>query len=609
LQNFKLKLLKLFFLLFTILLFNSCANIVAPSGGLGNQTPPIVKNASINQAQTNFSDNKITLEFDKFMNRNSVTENIIIAPTTKFSHKWNAKKITISFAENLKENTTYSIQIGGAFSDFYGNIAKEPFFIYFSTGNIIDTGKIEGRIITEKPEGFYIFCYILDDFSDEIDDFSNENLNDCSVSNSEINIDFLTQIPDYKVQIGTNGNFTVPALKDGNYRVIAVKDVDRDGTVTQLKDTVGLPIFDSKIQNGTSDFVQIIPSKIVDIMPPEVFDLRAKNQNEISVIFSEQIILDSFDINSVFLTQRDDTNRWFPAAFYVENPNEIKEITLAFRESLKSEKLYNLNFDSTKNHTVRDLSGNILVLPIKNNLVVSTDSVPFPLTVKNFPIPDSAKNISTDTNFILTFSNPIVFNSEYKNEENINEIFANKIKLFDNSKKLELNFSQPQIYSISKSNKISFVPKQKLEPQKMYKIEINCSDLVDIWENILVDTLTVLNFETARQRNFSRFSGQVVADFSDCNFPKYLKIKLKSGRENSVEYIAKIGADNTFLFPQILAGEYEILYFCDLNENGKFDLGSLIPFEFSEPFSIIEQTVTIRERWNLDDFPIEIFRR
>ena len=580
----KLLFFKLIFLLLIIFLFNGCANIVAPSGGEGDKTPPVVKNASIKQAQTNFSDAQIALEFNKFMNRNTVAENIIISPTTRFLCRWKGKKVSIIFSDSLKENTTYSIQLGGAFSDYFGNVAKEPYFIYFSTGDIIDTGKIEGKIITEKAEGYYIFCYIIDGFASDsaIDTASTD-------STDEIKIDYLTKIPDYKVQIGTSGNFTIPALKDGKYRVIAVRDADKDGLVTQIRDTIGVPVFDPVVQNGVSDFVQIIPNQIIDIIPPEVIDLSAVSQNEVVIIFSEQILLDTFDAPSIYLSYRNDTNRIEPAAFYVDNPDNIKEINLAFKESIKSEKPYNINLDSAKSQAIRDASNNFLVLPIKNILLVDTDSVPPQTTVTAFPISDLAKNINVDTNFVITFSNPVILSDD----------ISNKIKLFKDSMELELLYSQPF------SNQIAFIPKQKLEEQAMYRFEINCSDLRDIWDNILVDTSNILNFETGRQAIFSHFNGKII-DSNQCDFPRYLRIKSKNEQGKSVEYTAKIGADNTFSFPRILPGEYSIMYFCDLNENGKYDFGSLHPFAFAEPFALIEQTVTIRARWSIDDYIIEI---
>ena len=582
---------KIIFLFLIALFFSSCASIVPPTGGEGDKTPPIIKNASIKQAQTNFSDNKITLEFSKYMNRGSVNESIIISPTVRYSHKWNAKKITINFPDALRENTTYSVQLGGTFSDILGNAAQEAYFIYFSTGDMIDTGKIEGKIITEKPEGYYIFCYIIDDFNAEnLDDNTVGDISDNS-SIDEIKIDYLTKIPDYKVQIGTTGNFTVPALKDGKYRVIAVKDVDKDGLVTQIKDTVGVPVFDPIVNANNNNFVKIIPSQIVDIISPEIINLSAATQNEVAITFSERIILDSFDINSIYLTQRDDTtNRWYPAAFTVDNPNEIKEIKLFFSESLKSAQIYNINLDSAKNHTIKDANNNPLLLPIKKNLIVSTDSVPQALTVKTYPITDAAKDINIVPNFVLTFSNPIIFSDD----------LASKIKLFKDSKEIELNFSQPF------SNQIIFTPKQILEENKMYRFEINCSDLRDIWDSVLVDSLKVLNFETGKQKVFSHFNGKVIIASKKCNYTHYLKITQKSEQGKPIEYTTKIREDNTFSFPKVLPGTYTIMYFCDINENGKYDYGSLFPFEFAEPFILIEQTITIRERWSVDDYTVEI---
>jgi len=225
------------------LIICSCANIVAPSGGEGIKTIPVVVNCSAENGSINYVPKQIKIDFNSYMNRSVVIENLQITPTIKYSFKWNAKTLTITFTEELKQNTTYSISISGKYSDHYGNVAESPFYSCFSTGDIIDSCKIEGIVYTENTTNYYAFCYIFRE-----------------------DIDYLNDKPDYKMLIGANGTFVIPALKDGKYIVLAVKDVDKDGIITNARDTIAIPQFISEIQNCSSKYVELIPNDVVN--PP-----------------------------------------------------------------------------------------------------------------------------------------------------------------------------------------------------------------------------------------------------------------------------------------------------------------------------------------------------
>jgi uncharacterized protein (DUF2141 family) len=98
---------------------------------------------------------------------------------------------------------------------------------------------------------------------------------------------------------------------------------------------------------------------------------------------------------------------------------------------------------------------------------------------------------------------------------------------------------------------------------------------------------------------YQHISGKIENN-SECA-ARYL-ILLKDGAPS--EYQCKVSDDDTYVFPEVLAGEYTVMLFCDVNGNGKYDYGSLIPFEFAEAFAISDQTLKVVERWSVDDYTI-----
>lgn len=228
-----------------IIAFVGCANIQAPSGGLGDKTPPAIVAQFPDNNTTQFDGNSIEIEFSKYMNRASVIENMTLAPTCVYKYEWKGKKIIINFSAPLASNTTYSLQISGDCSDYKGNKISSPFSFVFSTGEMIDTGKIIGRIF---PEGknYFIFCY--------------------SVAEEEvINTQYILKTPEYRVRVAENSTFVVPALKNGKYLVIGVMDKDKDGIINTTTDTLAFPTHFSIIENGSNALTNIVVSSTIQV--------------------------------------------------------------------------------------------------------------------------------------------------------------------------------------------------------------------------------------------------------------------------------------------------------------------------------------------------------
>ena len=266
-----------------LVLLASCAHIEAPSGGEGDKTPPLIEQSSLKNAQLNFTDSEIELKFNKYMNRNSVFENLTISPKIKFTPKWSGKKLTIKFNEPLEDETTYSLQLSGKYRDYYNNLATDPFFLTFSTGNKIDTGKISGKIITENIKNkITIFAYNIND--DEKD-----------------TINYFTEVPDYKTTaVATNGKFTIPALKDGKYRIIALEDLDNNGLISP-KDNIGLPAYDPIITNAKSDFMNIIMGgsvnkNLIDSLEKDTTSAKLDSLAEEPIFMEVSGKIDNFEV-------------------------------------------------------------------------------------------------------------------------------------------------------------------------------------------------------------------------------------------------------------------------------------------------------------------------
>ena len=138
-----------------------CANIIPPQGGPRDSIAPKLEKATPGDSSRNFNSKKITFIFDEFVDVQNVLENLIVSPTPKINPgvDYKLNTVTVKLKDTLEPNTTYSLNFGNAIKDINeSNILKEFTYI-FSTGQYIDSLKLNGKVIlaeTGKPDSTLI---------------------------------------------------------------------------------------------------------------------------------------------------------------------------------------------------------------------------------------------------------------------------------------------------------------------------------------------------------------------------------------------------------------------------------------------------------------------
>ncbi len=134
---------------FALLQIGGCANIVPPSGGPRDSIPPYAVYAKPKDSSLNIAPREILISFNEYITTNALQEQLIVSPNIKnnplIDQRLNMLRIRLS--DSLNTNTTYSLQFGNAVRDVNeGNIAKD-FTYVFSTGDYIDTGRLNGKVL------------------------------------------------------------------------------------------------------------------------------------------------------------------------------------------------------------------------------------------------------------------------------------------------------------------------------------------------------------------------------------------------------------------------------------------------------------------------------
>ena len=220
---------KLIYTVLSIAVISGCAKRGTPTGGLVDSIPPVLVNASPKINSTNFDSEEIRLTFDEFVKLDKVEEQLIISPPLdKNSYEVKplngvTKKIFLEFIDSLETETTYSINFGNSIKD---NNEGNPltFFSYtFSTGETIDSLYVRGNI--------------SDAFDKESDDYISIHLYRIdSVFNDSI---IFNNRPTYISNSLDSTNYQFKNLKEGEYLIVALKDIDNNYFFDPFYDKIG----------------------------------------------------------------------------------------------------------------------------------------------------------------------------------------------------------------------------------------------------------------------------------------------------------------------------------------------------------------------------------
>ncbi len=201
--------------LLMIVLAASCANQAPPSGGPADKTPPAAVGQVPANGQVNV-DTKISIEikFAEWINRASAAGAVSMYPAVPQGVvvKVVKNRLTVTPKAPLSDNTTYRVSVSAALQDLRGNAIPKSIDIVFSTGAELDSGRVEGSVVSLKPKipVHKVMLFAVDKDGGWTDGryFSP---------------------PDYATQSDSAGAFGFSHIKEGRYRIVAFVDQYRTG--------------------------------------------------------------------------------------------------------------------------------------------------------------------------------------------------------------------------------------------------------------------------------------------------------------------------------------------------------------------------------------------
>jgi hypothetical protein len=557
---------RLLLILFAAIMLVSCAGQIPPPGGPVDTVPPEIIRTVPDTNAVHVTTNSIELEFSKYVDRRSLEESIFISPYVgELEFDWSGTSVTVSFGQSLHRNKTYVVNVGTDVKDLRaGNRMARGFTLAFATGDSIDHGEISGRVYDDKPEGVMIFAYALDG----------------------INADTLNPTrtkPEYIMQTGRRGIYTLSHLSYSTYRVIAVRDQYRDLIYDKQVDQYGVCSEDIVLtaQHPEAGGVNFMLTA-EDTTRPFLTAVRALDRRHLILGFSEPIDSLSFARGQFTVSDTLSGTR-IPVAVPYLNPGSPSNAGIVTSVAMDSGVTYRLVV-----RNVADCAGNTIdTLHASGEFVGS--NVPDTLKPRlAFSVRDSSRGIPPDVPPRLTFSEPV---------DTIP--IAHAVALTDTGKKrveAVLQWNSPV--------ELTLVPKAELEFNTWYRIEVVMDSLRDVEGNSYKDSTAVVRFQTLDVRTTGTIEGAVVDARKGVG-----RIIITAASVGSGEVQRKsitIPGPGPFIFEHLPEGLYTLRAYRDADNSGTYSYGLPFPFRPSERFTVYQDSVKVRARWGVQGVGIQL---
>jgi uncharacterized protein (DUF2141 family) len=199
-----------------LVLFCGCAQQGILTGGEKDIMPPsLMFNKDTLAPIINFSGNEFQLVFNENIQYLNNNKSILINPSIKEKEISVAKNIlSVKWLDTLSQNTTYSFIFNNSIADLTEKNIVKTLHHTFSTGKIIDSGRINGTIVTLPRK----------DFGKELLVEIKDKINSQKV---------------YTAYADKSGYFNIENIKKGDYTLNYYLDNNNDFELDTLKDLQG----------------------------------------------------------------------------------------------------------------------------------------------------------------------------------------------------------------------------------------------------------------------------------------------------------------------------------------------------------------------------------
>lgn len=580
------------FLLVFVTLFPRCANIVPPQGGPRDTIPPELISSNPPLYSTQISPEEINLLFDEYIELRNLQQQLLISPPQKerpdFSHR--GKSLIIRLYDELLSNTTYTINFGNAIVDLNEANPFRNFEFVFSTGEVIDSLSVSGRVINAKTNA------------------PEENVLVMLYANLQDSVPML-EIPVYASRTDKEGFFRLRHLKADTFKMFALKDVNNNFKYDRPGDEL-IAFPDSLIFLSPEIHVHHHKS---DTLSGET-DLDHWHREDEDSLHADCCPDHEEELYHLLrLFSEDSRKQYVSEATRPEN----RRLQITFnKESEKKASFIPLNFAPDEEWSVTEYSPNndSVYFWITDSMVYTRDTL---LLVAAFYDDQADSLIEIRDTLRFTFARVLELGPLQKPGQTAPKAVSLNIKagdLLPPGKKIvfssgnPISFIDSSMISLNEvadsiPSKTDFLLKQDLSYPRNYILEARLNEssryelislpgaFTDLFGNESDSLLA--KFSTAKAESV----GTLILNVA--NFSGFHIIQLLDDKDSPLQekYIA---GDTTLVFNHLKPQRYKIQAVVDTNNNRKWDTGNYLLGIQPEEIIFYEEQINIRAAWELE---------
>ena len=620
------KLIAYFLFILFFLGITNCAKMGSLTGGPKDEDPPRVVESSPENYSLQFDRDKIEITFDEFIQLDNVNQQLVVSPplSKKPVVRLKNKTLLIELEEDLRENTTYTLNFGGAIKDNNEGNPLTNFEFVFSTGDYLDSLTIGGTLLNAfdlKPSEEPVMVMLYDDLSDSV---------------------VFKDIPVYVGKSEKDGSYRINNLKADTFKLFALKDVnnnflfDQPNEVIAFLDTTVIidPEFFSKIIESESDTLRkdSLALSLMSEINPKKNRKMIPNKEDIPTTIEQNTSLarenSAAQDTSISKEKKQIPDRIMVDLFLFTEKNEIQFLS---NHDRKARNKLNFNFNmpvtdsfhfqslvpASENWYLKETSLNrdTFALWIINDEVEKMDSI---LLELNYVIKDSLnKNAWKKDSLLFFYREPQ--KSTRKKEAEKETVPVLNISTFGKNATIELNqkasfLSETPVNHVDTSKIEFYIQKDTLflkEDYTIFKDSLNFRKVIfdKTWEEgakyhfisypgAFMDVYGATNdtIDVKFSVRKSDYYGTLIVSVENLNGPLVIQLldpKEKVLREKSVTEQSEIR------FEYLKPGKYKIKMIHDSNENGAWDTGKYILGLQPERIEYLKGEIEIRANWEL----------
>lgn len=555
----------------------ACATQVAPGGGPEDKLPPRIAAVYPAPNTTNHPNELyVKLEFDEWINASIPRSAVSISPPIEKKMKFevSGKTLELTSRAELDENTTYTITFAGGVKDLRGNALAKPFHVVFSTGAVIDTLTIVGRVMVNdtmlRKSLFPSIGLFLMGPEREQRKYLNKYRD--TVTKALDSLPMLAKEPPlFITRTDSSGNFTLTGLKAGLYRVVAFLDGNGNQKLEPASEIAGVWTQDLQLDEKTMDTIWV-PLADHDTTHLELESVNQPYADVMEAVFTRPVYFDSaFADTSNCSLASSEGDTLHPRKVYLgANSNKPQ---FYFDPAPKKEVLYKFLCKSGKDSLFRTLDTN------RNEIDwewVEKPSDTLPPAVAKATVRSRSKTAMPEDSVIVAYNKPV------------SDSLVDQFFVVVNKDTVEV--------PVERLDPIRFVVKNKEPWPTDAKISFlrgyQDTTLAKADSNGVRDTViqlkynSLVRFETVPKLKFAKLRGKIPG----ANANAYVRLK---SIESSAYYYASCGADGSFAFNDLVEGSYFLDYYYPEDGKRDPDAGSLLPFRYGLAWRAPTDTVKI----------------